>query len=141
MEKAINDGRYNHYDFFVGQTNNQRQRHGIGFYSWEWEEDDDGDTSITYFIGQYENGVRKEGVWYHLSNEDAKVYVEVENQFRVSAINGLSYLGSTRAIYRDGLYVKVHNQEGEMTEESTSNNIIGCLVLIVIAIAVWCFLF
>lgn len=88
----INDGKYNHYDFYVGQSNRERKRHGIGFYSWEWEQDDDGDTSITYFIGRYENGQRKNGVWYHLSNEDAKIWVEVEGCFYLSALRGMSIL-------------------------------------------------
>lgn len=78
-----------HYDFYVGEVNASGKRNGIGLYSWEWEKDDDGDTSITYFIGQFENGVRKSGVWYHLSNEDAKIYVDVDNEFRISALNGV----------------------------------------------------
>ena len=78
-----------HYDFYVGEVNDSGKRNGIGLYSWEWEKDDDGDTSITYFIGQFENGVRKSGVWYHLSNEDAKIYVDVDNEFRISALNGV----------------------------------------------------
>lgn len=88
----MNDGKYNHYDFYVGQSNRERKRHGIGFYSWEWEQDDDGDTSITYFVGRYENGHRKNGVWYHLSNEDAKIWVEVEGCFYLSALRGMSIL-------------------------------------------------
>ena len=78
-----------HYDFYVGEVDASGKRNGIGLYSWEWEKDDDGDTSITYFIGQFENGVRKSGVWYHLSNEDAKIYVDVDNEFFISALRGV----------------------------------------------------
>lgn len=92
MERDMNDGRYNHYDFYVGQSNRERRRQGIGFYSWEWEQDEDGDTSITYFIGEWENGQRKQGVWYHLSNEDAKIWVKVEGSFFLSALHGVSRL-------------------------------------------------
>ena len=88
----MNDGKYNHYDFYVGQSNRERKRHGIGFYSWEWEQDDDGDTSITYFVGRYESGQRKNGVWYHLSYEYAKIWVEVEGCFYLSALRGMSIL-------------------------------------------------
>ena len=77
-----------HYDFYLGELD-QNQKCKFGVYSWEWEEDEDGDTSITYFAGRFENGQPECGVWYHLSNEDTKIWVEVEGKFYISAINGV----------------------------------------------------
>lgn len=74
-----------HYDFYLGELN-QNGESKFGVYSWEWEEDEDGDTSITYFAGDFENGQPAHGVWYHLSNEDAKIWVRVDGQFYISAI-------------------------------------------------------
>lgn len=74
-----------HYDFYLGEFNQYGKRK-FGVYSWEWEEDEDGDTSITYFAGSFENGQPAQGVWYHLSNEDAKIWVRVDGEFYISAI-------------------------------------------------------
>ncbi len=78
-----------HYDFYLGELG-QNQERKFGVYSWEWEEDEDGDTSIDYFVGSFENGQPKYGVRYHLSNEDAKIWVKVDGQFYISAINGIN---------------------------------------------------
>lgn len=84
-------GEYDdHYDFYLGQLNENGQRHGTGLYGWEWEEDDEGDTSITYFVGEYIDGRRTDnGVWYHFSSEDAKIYFDVEKAFTVYAAKGV----------------------------------------------------
>lgn len=79
----------NHYDFYVGELN-QNRTPKFGVYSWEWEEDEEKNTSIDYFAGSFENGQPKHGVWYHLSNEDAKIWVRVDGRFYISAINGVS---------------------------------------------------
>ncbi len=91
FSRFSNDGNQfsQHYDFYLGELD-QNNKCRFGVYSWEWEEDEDGDTSILYYVGSFDNERPKNGVWYHLSNEDAKIWVRVDGQFYISAINGVS---------------------------------------------------
>lgn len=93
FSRISNDGNQfgSHYDFYLGELDQNNKRR-FGVYSWEWEEDEDGDTSINYFVGSFENEQPKYGVWYHLSNEEAKIWVRVDGRFDISVTDGVSTL-------------------------------------------------
>lgn len=80
----------NHYDFYLGQLDEFNTPCGTGLYGWEWEQDEDGDTSINYFVGEFkDDDFTDNGVRYHYSSEDAKIYFDVKGSFCVYAAKGV----------------------------------------------------
>lgn len=80
----------NHYDFYLGQIDEFNTPCGTGLYGWEWEKDEDGDTSINYFVGEFkDDDFTDNGVRYHYSSEDAKIYFDVKGSFCVYAAKGV----------------------------------------------------
>ena len=80
----------NHYDFYLGQIDEFNTPCGTGLYGWEWEKDEDGDTSINYFVGEFkDDDFTDNGVRYHYSSEDAKIYFDVKGAFCVYAAKGV----------------------------------------------------
>lgn len=82
---------YSNDDFYLGQTESNRQRDGIGLYSWAWKKDSAGNTHISYFIGEWRDGQHTTyGTELHFSNEDEEEwYHSCQDGFYISPIGGV----------------------------------------------------
>ena len=90
----------NHYDFYVGESDDAQTMKGYGAYCWEPEKDDDGDTVFKVFIGVFKDGQpTADGVEYIFSNEDAKNSFRVMRDFYVTATEDAVSLKESNAKY------------------------------------------